>query len=147
MNIQNLLRLPRALRMFRTRAGLSQKALALSIGVDQAVLCAVEKGRRGSLPDEAMRRLPDAAGLSETESDQLRVESEHDRLLREATTGPFSGALELLSVTLLAYQRHGPRARQGLVEMLRRAADSGQEVMELERLADSAPHAKEGPMT
>lgn len=94
-----------------------------------------------------MRRLPGSAGLSEAESCQLRLDSEHDRLLREVAAGPFSDAVELLSAALLAHQRHGPRARQGLVGMLRRAADSGQEVMELERLAGAAPHSGEEAMT
>ena len=89
-----------------------------------------------------MSRFALTLGLNEAERQQLRSHGEHDRLLREASAGPFGDAVELLSAALLAHERHGPLARQGLVHLLRRAADSGQGVIELERLAHGVPHAQ-----
>lgn len=148
VNLQKLLLLPGALRAFRLRAGMSQKALALSVSVDQAVLCAAEKGRRGPLPDEAMARLGKSLSLTADERESLRWLGEHDRLLKEIARGPLSGAIEIVSAAVVAHSRLGPRARAGLVELVKRKALSGQDVHDLEGLVDgSSEEPKEVAMT
>ena len=148
MNLQKLLLLPGSLRAFRLRTGMSQKALALSVNVDQAVLCAAEKGRRGPLPDEAMVRLAKSLGLAPDERESLRWQGEHDRLLKEIARGPLSGAMEIVSTAVVAHNRLGPRARAGLIELLKRKALSGQDVHDLEDLVGgSNEEPKEVAMT
>ena len=148
MTFHKLLLVPESLRAFRLRSGMSQKALALSMEVDQAALCAVEKGRRGTLPHGAMDKLAKALQLGDGERESLRWQGEHDRLLKELAQGPLSGALELVSAALIAYSRLGSRARAGLVELLRRKGLSGQDVHDLEDLAaGSKTEPKEAAMT
>ncbi|MFM0371062.1 helix-turn-helix domain-containing protein [Paraburkholderia aspalathi] len=75
------LKFPSALAAARQAAGLSQKAAAISIGVDQSYLCALEKGRRPVPADELILR---AAGMLEGGPETVEAlmrAATHDRVM------------------------------------------------------------------
>lgn len=78
---QNLLQLPNLIRLARLRAGLSQKALALSIGLNQSLLCAIEKGRRPVCAQELLDGIGRATAMTKGECEMLRWAMAHDQLI------------------------------------------------------------------
>lgn len=81
VNVQNLLQLPNLVRLARLRAGLSQKALALSIGLNQSLLCAIEKGRRPVCSSELLGSISQATAMTKTEREMLSWAMVHDQLI------------------------------------------------------------------
>jgi transcriptional regulator with XRE-family HTH domain len=82
MDLQLLLRFPAALRRVRAQRGMAQKVVALTLGLDQAQYCGVEKGRRPPFNDEAILRLSNVLGLNGPDLDELKWAARHDRCLR-----------------------------------------------------------------
>lgn len=120
---------------------MSQKALALTIGVDQAILCAVERGRKSALPEDAMGRAWRALGLSEAERRELGWKAKHDGLIREVYLRQSPEVAQLISAALMAYETLPPAARVGLIALLKSKAKSGADVRDLESHAAVAAHA------
>ncbi len=146
VSIQENLLLPPALRSLRLRAGISQKALALTIGGDQAALCAVEKGRKAALADDVMARAWQALGVSDAERRQLRWMATHGGLVREAyLLRHLPEIAQLISAAMRAYESLPPAARAGLVALLKSKAKSGADVRDLESLAADAASAARRP--
>lgn len=144
---QNLL-LPPALRSLRLRAGMSQKALALTVGIDQATLCAVERGRKAGLAEEVMERVWRALSVTDAQRRQLRWMATHDGLVREAYLRQLPEIAQLISAAMRAYESLPPAARAGLIALLKSKAKSGADVRDLESLAaDAASAAGEATMT
>jgi transcriptional regulator with XRE-family HTH domain len=135
MSVQRKFKLPGAIQGHRLRVGMSQKKLALSIGVDQSVLCAVEKGRRQAPPDEFLVRFAQALELDESQKDELIWLAEHDRLIREVARGPCPVATNVVSAAFWAVHGLSPLARDGLVTLLTRKAESAADVRHLESLS------------
>lgn len=73
---------PDALRLARVRCGMLQHELALRSGLDQAVLCGFEKGRRIGPSPELVKVLGSALQLSGQESAELVRYARHDRGLK-----------------------------------------------------------------
>ena len=65
------LHFPSAFRDIRMRRGLLQKAVAVELRVDPAVLCSIEKGTRAPLDDQTLSEAARLFNLSETELDEL----------------------------------------------------------------------------
>ncbi len=120
---------------------MSQKALALTIGVDQAILCAVERGRKPALADDVMARAWQALRLSEAERRELGWMAKHDGLIREVYLRQSAEVAQLISAALMAYETLPPAARAGLIALLKSKAKSGADVRDLESQAAVAAHA------
>lgn len=90
---------PAGLGDARRAAGQSQKALALSSGLNQSVLCAIEKGRRRGPGRDTVDRLTSALGLSDSATEALQWAAAHDRMLEQVSTERPS-ALRIVSLAL-----------------------------------------------
>jgi transcriptional regulator with XRE-family HTH domain len=119
----HVLKFPMLLRRIRAQHGFAQKAVALTLGIDQAQFCAIEKGRRPPFGDIALNQVSEAMKLSEQELKELQWAAKHDRLIRLT----FDAALpmedsclvsSLLSASRLldTTQRHGLRDYLGALE-------------------------------
>ena len=80
--MQDLLQFPVQLRQARQRRASSQKALALTLGLDQAFFCGVEKGRRPPFSDRLIEKVSEALALSDRASERLAWSARHDRFVR-----------------------------------------------------------------
>ena len=132
MSVQRKFKLPGAIQGYRLRMGMSQKMLAIAIGVDQSLLCAVEKGRRQAPPDPFLGRMAEALGLNDAQKDELIWLAEHDRIIRDVARGPCSEAVGVVSGALMAVCGMSPSARDGMVKLLERKAESAAEMRDLE---------------
>lgn len=74
-------RLPPLIRAARLAANMSQKALALSTGVDQSRLCALEKGRHVMTDLALEERLISALGCPERSRARIKQAGAHDRAM------------------------------------------------------------------
>ena len=136
------------MRAHRQRAGLSQKALALTVGIDQARLCELERGRRSPQPGELLGRLAEALVLSVEQRQALIWTAEHDRLIREVAQGPCAVATDLVSAALWATPALSSPAREGLTKLLTSKAVIDAELRQLDALSGStAPVGQGVPMT
>lgn len=127
---------------------MSQKALALTVGIDQATLCAVERGRKAGLAEEVMERVWRALSVTDAQRRQLRWMATHDGLVREAYLRQLPEIAQLISAAMRAYESLPPAARAGLIALLKSKAKSGADVRDLESLAaDAASAAGEATMT
>lgn len=114
MKDQRFLVFPTRLRQLRTLRQVSQKALALSIQMDQARLCALEKGRLISREVNLVSRISDAMALSRPESHQLQLAFEHDKFLVELQHTPFVRASAAISHLLRASELLTDEELEGL---------------------------------
>lgn len=146
MNVQNIFQVPRLIRLARLRAGISQKALALSVGVDQSFLCALEKGRRRVHARELLDAIAQTLGLAPRERDELIWAWGHDRVVIEAQqAGLPETAQRLVSAGLLAAQY---LERTELVGLERTIHSATRSKRELQALAEqSTPDEEEAHMT
>ena len=135
---------PQVLRAVRTRRGLLQKVVALELGIDAAVLCAIEKGARGPLGDDRLELLVERLSLAEGEAFALRWAARHDRVIGQLEAGGASSQETLLvSKALTAWNHMEGRQREGWLAQMARLADSAV----LLRAAVEPANAMEAAMT
>lgn len=118
MEAQHLLQLPRLLVARRRQKGLSQKAVAGRAAMQQATLCAFEKGRKWPSEDH-VARIASAIGLAEEASSQLQWAARHDSLLVRLRELGLQDASEIVSVALRAAHLLPDEAVAGLVKEMR----------------------------
>lgn len=136
VNVQNIFQVPKLIRLARLRAGLSQKALALRVGVDQSLLCALEKGRRRVHARELLNAIAQTVGLAPRERDELVWAWRHDRVVIEAqVAGLPETAQRLVSAGLFAAQYLERTELMGLERTINSATRSKRE---LQALADQS---------
>lgn len=102
MHAQTILLFPQLLRQLRTQKQLSQKALALTVQIDQSRLCALEKGRLTTADNGLISRLSQALDLDSGEHRQLQSAIEHDRLMEELARTSLARAGDAMSKLLQA---------------------------------------------
>lgn len=146
MNVQNIFQVPHLIRLARLRAGLSQKALALSVGVDQSFLCALEKGRRRIHARDLLDAIARSLGLAARERDELVWAWGHDRVVTEAQVAGFPEAAQrLVSAGLFAAQY---LERTELVGLERTISSATRSKRELRALVDqTTPEIQETHMS
>lgn len=146
MQYQKLLKFPAALHLARTRRGLAQKAVALTVGVDQAQYCGVEKGRRPPFGEDTIIRLGAALQLDDVDVEELRWAARHDRCLRviDDAAVPWEDA-HVVSSALSASRQLDPQQRSGLCTYLSSLEVSAAQMRALE-LHGKTPATKEGEM-
>lgn len=123
---QSILKFPSVLASARREAKLSQKALALSSGLDQSYVCGVEKGRRTTPRPDAVEALAEALGHS---SDSKRLEefrwaAAHDRVLHVVATQGLLTAAPSVSAVLRASRCLSAAELAGLLNDISRAIES-----------------------
>lgn len=128
---------------------MSQKALALTIQMDQARLCALEKGRLISREVNLVDRISDAMTLSSPERHQLQLAFEHDKLMVELQHTPFVRASAAISNLLRASECLTNDELQGLSAEIESISTSKRRLRSLaDRAYVQAPAFMEGaPMT
>jgi ribosome-binding protein aMBF1 (putative translation factor) len=77
----DLLQFPAALRQARSKRGLMQKTVAYSLDIDPTILCSAEKGARGPLNAQALRKLAVLFELTPFEAHNLFLAARHDRAI------------------------------------------------------------------
>jgi hypothetical protein len=80
--VNQLLLFPGRLLQARERCSTSQKAVALSVGMDQAFFCGVEKGRRPPFTDRVLGQLAALLKLNPGDAEALAWAAKHDRCIR-----------------------------------------------------------------
>lgn len=90
------------IRAARDAAGVSQKALAADMAVDQTQLCALEKGRRGVQDRQTLERIAGALRLDQAALDELVWAMSHDRVIASVERSGLSKAATLVSLALQA---------------------------------------------
>ena len=101
MPVNKLLKLPSRVSGAREALGISQKALASSLGVHPTHLCGVEKGRRRVSHPDFLARLAEALKLSVSDLSELRWALAHDQVIDQAKVSGFAEvALQCLSAAL-----------------------------------------------
>lgn len=132
MQVQNFLKFPTALQRVRARCGLAQKVTALTLGIDQAQFCGVEKGRRPPFDDEAITRLAKALRLGDVETDDLKWAARHDRCLRAMREAVATwDEARLVSSVLSASRLLDTPQRSGLYDYLSSLEVSAEQVRTL----------------
>lgn len=101
MSVNKLLKLPSRVTGAREALGISQKALASSLGVHPTHLCGIEKGRRRVSHPDFLEQLADALKLSAGDLSDLHWALAHDQVIEQAKASGFvEVALQCLSTTL-----------------------------------------------
>lgn len=80
--VNQLLLFPGRLLKARERCSTSQKAVALTVGIDQAFFCGVEKGRRPPFTDRVLGQLSSLLQLNQGDAEALAWAAKHDRCIR-----------------------------------------------------------------
>lgn len=143
---QNLKQFPNLLTAAREAAGLSQKALARAIGIDQSRLCAIERGRVLLRNAELEHRLFLALGCTTEVSGRIRLAAQHDRAIEALTElGVTKSLLLVMSASLATAQTLDDQERAGLASHLAEICRSKQILATT--LAHSAASQKEAAMS
>lgn len=115
MNDQNIFLIHKLIRLSRQQAGLSQKALAISVGLDQSFLCALEKGRRQVCERKLLEAMSQATGLDQSKTEELLWAWTHDKVLMEVQRAGLPDATQrLVSASLHATRLLGRDKLAGL---------------------------------
>lgn len=139
MKAQKLFLVPELIRRARLRAGLSQKVLAASVGLDQSFICAVEKGRRRVHARQPLDAISRATGMTPGEMQALLWAWRHDRVVTEAqSVGLPETAQRLVSRGLQAAQHLEHRELVGLEHTINSALRSKLELTALAERSDSS---------
>jgi transcriptional regulator with XRE-family HTH domain len=138
MSHQNISIMPALLKGLRTGRGQSQKALALSLQIDQSRLCALERGRAGGLDQELLGRLRSALSLSDEEVRRLQWAVDHDHLVATLQKTHLSQAQSVVSEVLRAAALLSAEELAGLEREIQSITRSKRR---LRLLASSATHA------
>lgn len=144
MQFQQLLKFPAALQRARIQQGMAQKSVALTIGVDQAHYCGVEKGRRPPFGEEAIVRLAATLKLGRRELNELKWAARHDRCIRviHDASVPYEDVHVVSSALSVSRQLDTPQ-RSGLCSYLETLEISAGQMRALE-LHGSTASAEEG---
>ena len=111
---------PATLRKLRKGRGRLQKTLAIQLGVDATVLCAIEAGGRAPFDDNQIEKAVAVLGLCESEAKELLWAAHHDRLVTGLEQrGGTALELEFLSSGLRAIRHLEPSQVTGLIRNLR----------------------------
>jgi len=81
MSFNEYAQFPRELAAARREAGLSQKEIALTLGIKQSYLCALEKGRRPAPSDSLILRMAEAINERTAVSEAFLRAATHDRAM------------------------------------------------------------------
>lgn len=122
---KKLLKLPGALLSARRRYGLLQKQVAIGAGLGTSYICALERGRRPSVPtDDVISRLAKMFPAWSSAESELRWAATHDRVLALLQEAGQEELAETISMALVSAHALNGRERAGLTRMLSRALDS-----------------------
>ena len=117
MRSQKYLQFPQVLTKARQQSGVSQKAAALSLGIDQSYLCALEKGRRAVPGDELIRRIALVLRSDSEVLERLLWAAAHDRAMGHIVADArVQAAAEIISAALLAAGDLSGEELQGLAD-------------------------------
>lgn len=141
VTVQNIFQVPKLIRLARLRAGLSQKALALSVGVDQSFLCALEKGRRRVHARELLDAIAQTLGLAPRDRGELVWAWGHDRVVIEAQLAGLPETDQRLISAVLFAAHHLDRTE--LVGLERTIKSATRSKRELQALADQSTRSEE----
>lgn len=142
MQVQNLLKFPSLLLRVRAQIGVAQKAASVALGLNQAQLCGVEKGRRPPLDDEKIGRLRSEFHISEEDLADLKWAARHDRYLRALYEATATGEeARLMSSVLSASRLLDTSQREGLCDYLSSLQVSAEQMRGLS-LRPSSPSTK-----
>lgn len=126
------LHFPSAFRDIRMRRGLLQKAVAVELRVDPAVLCSIEKGTRAPLDDQTLSEAARLFNLSEAELNELCWAARHDRLVSALChKGATAGELALVSAALFASHHLRTDDLPGLINSVQRVGESARMISSL----------------
>ncbi len=126
------LHFPSAFRDIRMRRGLLQKAVAVELRVDPAVLCSIEKGTRAPLDDQTLSEAARLFNLSEAELTELCWAARHDRLVSAlCQKGATAGELALVSAALFASHHLRTDDLPGLINSVQRVGESARVISSL----------------
>lgn len=132
MQVQNLFQVPGLLRQLREQSGLSQKALALQIGIDPSLLCALEKGRRHIHGRAQMEAIGKTLLLEPSHSQAMTAAWAHDRVFIDAQRAGYPlPALRLVSAGLIASMCLSNEELGGLAQNIHSAVCSKRELAKL----------------
>lgn len=146
VNDQKILHTPRLIRAARVRSGLSQKAMAMNAGLDQSLLCAIEKGRRRVHDRGQLIAIGQAAGLSLCEVQELLWALDHDRVIYEMRMAGMNEAVQsMVSAVLQAARLLQPDELAGLESTVARIVRSKRELTSLVEQRD--PREEEAHMS
>lgn len=127
MSSQRFQQLPDRLRSARAAARLSQKALALAVGIDQSRLCGLEKGRLLLVDTELERRLLEAMNCTDACRSLIRNAAQHDRVMASLEDeGVGEAILRVVSASISAAVQLSDLERTGLIHHLAAIARSKQ---------------------
>lgn len=119
VSVQKLKQLPHLLSAARIAARMSQKALALAVGVDQSRLCAIERGRHPLCDADLERRLLAALNCPSEIGARIRFAAQHDRAIDSlADQGVADSLLPVVSATMLTAILLSDEERTGLANHL-----------------------------
>ncbi|MEH0166702.1 helix-turn-helix domain-containing protein [Roseateles microcysteis] len=118
MNAKICSRLPSMIRAAREAAGVSQKALAADLAVDQTQLCALEKGRRGVQDRQTLERIASALRLDQAALDELVWAMSHDRVVASVERSGLPKATALVSLALQASRALSQEEMRGLESLI-----------------------------
>lgn len=115
----------------RTARGVSQKALALSLGVSAARICAIERGRVIGVSKEFVDQLGCLLGLDEDELAGLQRAAALDRVMREVLRNLEPEAADVFSGLAQAMGALDKARWSSLEALLRRLARQSEELAAL----------------
>ncbi|MFV8624492.1 helix-turn-helix domain-containing protein [Ralstonia pseudosolanacearum] len=117
MRSKKYLQFSQELAKARQQSGVSQKAAALSLGIDQSYLCALEKGRRAVPGDELIRRIALVLRSDPSALERLLWAAAHDRAMGPIVADArVQAAAEIVSAALLAASDLSGEELQGLAD-------------------------------
>ncbi len=131
MQVKTYSLLGRRALLARTARGVSQKALALSLGVSAARICAIERGRVIGVSTEFVDQLGSLLGLGEDELASLQRAAALDRVMREVIRNLEPEAADVFSGLAYAIGVLDKGRWPSLEVLLRRLARQSEELAAL----------------
>ncbi len=117
---KELFRLPQAIVHARRTKGVSQKALAIGIGIDGPRLSAIEHGRTGAPGADLIEKLSDELGLAGAQREVLAQAAAHDRVMREVVKNLDQDKHQLMALSLDAARLLTPEDRAALAAFIQK---------------------------
>lgn len=144
MNIQKYLKFPTELSDARRRAGISQKAAALAIGIDQSYLCALEKGRRTVPGNELIARIGHELKCDPATVARMLCAAEHDRSIGHiATQEALRPGLGVISAAIWVVGALSADELAGLEAYISMLNDAKKRLLTLASRRDAAVNSEE----
>lgn len=127
------LQFPQEVLRLRSVKQLSQKALALTIQMDQSQLSGIERGTRPPPTDVALDRIAGALALAPNQRTNLEWAARHDRCVRFVMECSDSmDDVQLVSQVLIAAHELTTEQRLGLVNYLKSVRSAAQQLSQLQ---------------